>query len=337
MEQFYETLRQIHQNDSGQAEKDMIREFILIGVNLPPSPRNILFCRPIRIVNIVYTGTTLTITTDGPHDLIPGDNATVTGTIGILSTPNINGTHTIASATSNTITINISAASGTYTANTGNISSQYHIPFYKQLLAIRPKWEKAIYEGDVSDVEPGTPGVIWTEVVNSFMDSDLISISGTIGQPSGSFYVKKLSPRRLALYNDITLLTPVTLAAGSWEGGGVIKHIIEAQASETRPDQRISASQVATEMDPRYMNTSEGILIRPEHNRPISCKVDYIRTLPISIDASDDVTDLERWYNIELILRVNRETVAEGARRLKDLNDAGAIQNDMNQHPIAQP
>ena len=201
------------------------------------------------------------------------------------------------------IRITQAGLTGAYTPNTGEISGDYWLSEYYHLLASRLDSLKNLNLVIKKVITAGTCRI--TVGTNNLRTGEYLNFSsfGGLTGLTGYKYVKKISDRVIAIYNDVNLTVPTTVT-GTYTSGGVIKRKYERYCEPLTSDQKISTYD-ATELFPLYETNENRLRCYSSDNNTntyvsnINYSVDYI-TRQANIDIEDNTTDLLQTYNQEM-------------------------------------
>lgn len=253
---------------------------------------------------ITNTGFVATITTSLPHNLTTGMRITfqsITGTGNITGFNNQTYPVIVVSPTSFTITATF-VNTGTFTAGQiiypDNISDYYHY-----------LWAESTFVSPFSFVVSGStnssPINITLSRRSPLRDKDQVVISALLGNTAanGTWYVKQLNELQYALYSDVDLKVK-SQGNGTQVGTGDIAQVVTQTMRFKRSDEKHGAYGEATPLTPFFQQGKNQIVVLPTEKRCTQIKMDYIRTLPFSIDVANTVIDLENflpnyfWYKV---------------------------------------
>lgn len=303
----------LEENYKGMIKQKSVDEISpLIKTYTPYVPySNKVILKPLHISNIVNTtGNTYQVFFDRPHNF-----SFASGNVDITFSGVLGGTYTTlndqvfgasdASTSVETSVLITTAAplSGTYTANSGQVVGDYWISDYYHLLAVSVESLKDLR---LKIVGVKTPAMEITIGTNNIRTGELLKFSnfnGLTGINNQYKYVKKISERKIKLYNDIGLTVPTTVI-GTYSGGGKIERRYNRYCEPLVSDQKISSYQ-ATELFPLYESNENRLACYTSQQdvdtfiTALSYYVDYI-TVQANIDINDSVRDLLQVYNQEM-------------------------------------
>jgi hypothetical protein len=275
---------------------------------------NKVLIKPLRIISIANPGgNNFVFTFDRDHNI----DFTTYPTIGVGFNGLEGGTYNLFNgneyaavfASPNSLQVSEIGISGTYTDNTGECTASsnavigqpnYWPSDYYHLLAINSVHRKKLNYTIVGVKNISTVDI--TLGPNNIRTGEYLRFTsfGGITGINGYYYCKKLGDRKVRLYTDKLLTTPLT-ASGTWTSGGIIERKFDRGCEPLVSDQKIGTYQ-ATEYFPLYETTENRIVCyQSERNQDtditqIEYLMDYI-TIQAAIDVADGTTDLLQTYN----------------------------------------
>lgn len=295
---------------STQKAVDEISPLIKTYADFTPYNNKVLL-KPLHILSIVnVSGNVYQVTFDRPHNFdfvtFPSIDITFNGVEGDTYTTLNENTYSASVATTNVTTsclITAVGLSGTYTLGTGEVSGDYWLSEYYHLLSTRLDSLKNLNVTIVKVSAAGTCKIILG--TNNIRTGEYLNFSGFGGLTglSGYKYVKKISERAIAIYNDINFTTPAVVT-GNYSTGGVISRKYKRYCEPLLSDQKISTYQ-ATELFPLYESNENRVsCYSSEQNlngfiTNLNYSVDYITT-QANIDIDNNTVDLLQTYNQEM-------------------------------------
>lgn len=192
-----------------QKPYDELRSLLVSDYVVSPKKNKILLS-PLGITGLTYIGTTVYVITAVNHNLSAGDSVTLSGVSGITSTPSINGTFSVQSASvPNAFAISVSSISGSYTVGTGIVAHAGMLSDYLHLFSIACKFEDS-ESYDIETVFDSTPIRFKTSSPTTIRSFDQIVIRNfSHSGVNGTFYVKHHNNKTYSLYYDQFLNNPV--------------------------------------------------------------------------------------------------------------------------------
>lgn len=289
---------------------------------------NTIYHTPIPISNITNVGTTITVTTELPHNLLVGDgfvpSAIQGGTFTIL-----NGlSEVVATVTNSTVFTYVTATAPTltYTAGTGVISPTNSFSDYLHYLYAEATFISPYYTLSVTASTNTTPIRITLNKRNKLRDADYVLIAGVTGNTTtnGRRYYKFLNEKLGSLYQDINLTIPIS-GSGTQTNTGTLSEIVTSPLKVILSDERGSIYGQPTILSP---NIQQGLL--QFHIYPISVpcetvKMDYIRKPPMDIDVTNSTIDYERYYPVWFLYNIANEAARYFAFSARDGNLAAGV------------
>lgn len=286
---------------------------------------NKIYVTPIHISDI-SGALTKTVTTTIPHNVIAGDNVAFSDVQGLTTTPAINGiSFAVISATGTTFTIDVTATSGTYIANSGQIikvtsSSGIDklIGDYNHLLAVKTKYNQQL-NCKMIDASNAQPIRIKVDKRNNLKSGDKIEISGIIGNTNanGTYFIKKINSFNFDLYLDKDFLNPIT-GNGVYQGISSITRPLYKYVTNLFSNQKISAYEMATIDNPKVERGNQMLQIAPYDYVCSEISIDYISDTIQGIDVADAVVNLEDYYHIDFLYFVLDTAANLFSQRIKD-------------------
>ena len=270
---------------------------------------NKVLLKPLHISSIVNTtGNTYQVFFDRPHNFsFASGNVDITFS-DVLGFTALNGqtygaSDALTSIDTSVLITTAAPLSGTYVANSGQVTGEYWIWDYYHLLAVSAESLKDLR---IKITAVKTPAMEITIGTNNIRTGELLkfsSFNGLTGINNQYKYVKKLSERKIKLYDDIGLSVP-TVVVGTYTGGGKIERKYNRYCEPLVSDQKISSYQ-ATELFPLYESNENRLACYTSQQdinpfvTTLNYYVDYI-TVQANIDINDSVRDLLQVYNQEM-------------------------------------
>ena len=278
---------------------------------------NQIYTVPLLLSNVTIVATTGTFTTVLPHNLATGDSVTISGIAGF--TPNPNGTFTITVTGANTFTATVTSASGTYTANTGQLTYGAMISDYWHLLTLEAKYQKYIYDFSVSTITNATPCVVTLDHYNNISTGESITISNSFGNTAvnGTWYVKKLNELSFAIYSDKNFQTPVA-GNGAYMGGAKLQRTWYNYAKPYISDVKIGELNIPTVADPKVEVADKYLKVYPLDETCLEITIDYVQKPLVPIDITNTVIDLEAYYPKIFLNQIASEMQVQFSAALRD-------------------
>lgn len=264
---------------------------------------------PLFIETIVASGNVITITAAGVHNLAPLDVITISDAQGIITTPNMNGDHTVTGVPNkNKIEFIVTTPLGAHIPNTGKITHSKLISNYIHLFALKAQFQEELPIKIVKSVN-NVPSWIEFNKRTNLRNGDKIIISNFSDQAvNGVRYVQHLTDFRVRLFTDKDLKSPLINIAGSNIEGGKIKKETYNYASNWASDDKISSFKQGTIDSPVFETSDNSIKITPSHCLEVT--VDYLATPKIDLDLNDNTVDLLLIFPFSFIDKWLNESVA---------------------------
>lgn len=175
------------------------------------------------------------------------------------------------------------------------------IPDYNHLLAIKAKFTVDLFI-TLSAASNATPIVITVDQRSNLRTGDNIEITGVIGNTNtnGIFYIKKLSDFKFSLYSDEFFQVPISGNA-AYISGGTVSRVYYNYCKRYFSDQKIGVLATPTVDYPKFENAQNLIKIYPTNQVCQQITIDYITTLAVIPDVSNNVIDLELTYPFQFL------------------------------------
>lgn len=255
---------------------------------------------PVQSVTI-STPTVFQVVFANPHNLVSGDQITISGVQGTLTISQANGTFTPSIVDSTSILITVASATGVHTANTGEMTFSKLLSDYYRLLIAKAR----VIENDeltVSAASNYTPIKVKVTGQNNLRSGDQITISGITGNTNanGDFYIRKSNSKEFELFSDAILKVPVAGNANYISGGTVVRSNYE-YCKELVSDKKIAVYSWSDPYTPLYETTDKYLKFHPEENVIDQVTIDYCK-VPKEIDFNDTTTDYTLFYNDKFLL-----------------------------------
>lgn len=289
-----------------QKSIDEISPLIKVYDEYTPNNEQVLI-KPLQITSVALSaGTTFNITFDRPHNLPVGWTGLVelTDIEGTLLFSDLNGERTGTYVSANVISVTVSGITGVHTAGTGQVSSLDNswCSDYYHLLAIALNCLKNLNLTIVSVNVQG--GCLITLGTNNIRNGERLKFSsfGGLTGLTGYKYVKKVSERKIRIYDDVNL-TVQTTVTGTYTSGGIIEREHIEYCEYDNSDQKIDSDN-ATEHFPLFdangnrLRCYSSFMNENTFITNVKYYVDYI-VKQAKIDINDDAYDLLQVYNQE--------------------------------------
>lgn len=305
---FIVTLQNIYREQlANQNAFDEIN-FLISTDAIYPLNNNKIYINQLLIADVTFVGTTITLTTELPHNLIAGDTITTSGILNFTNNPN--GTFTvIAPVTANVLTFvaTLNPTSGTYTANSGHLISPKIISDYYHYLDFGRARFTQLTSYKVIGSTFATPIKITLDKRTYLRTGDQVFITGIGGNTNanGTFYLRQANETQYFLYTDATLSTPA-VGNGTQTGTGVLSQIITSTLKFKRSQEKGWVFGEPSVQNPYFQQSKLLIKILPTNQVCDQLTLDYIikppafaNTLNNTIDLSDHYPDFfqYRWIS----------------------------------------
>ncbi len=328
-----------------QKNNDEILSLLTTNNNISVINNNKFYLAPLAITALTVSGTTWTLTTLLPHNILAGQFVNLAGILGFSVNPS--GTETVVTVpTPTTLTFTATTATGAYTANSGqmNLINGQLIDYF-HALAIKAYFSEPMYSTNVganviTNATNATPIVITISDFNNLRTDEQISIAGITGNTNanGTWYLKKLNLLQAALYSDKALQSP-SVGNGVFGGTPIVNKIYFNYCTRLLPDERISPLIKPTTKSPKYVMSDSGIIIHPLDKVCSQVSIDYkkrplnVYGTNIFIDSNDNVLDLTLYYNEKFLYYVQDLIIAMAAGEQRDPSLTQFIDQQIQQNP----
>lgn len=299
-----------------------------------PLNNNKIYINKLLASNITYVATAITVTTELPHNFIVGDTFTLSGSVFTTNAPN--GTFTILTTPdANTFTYTAGATpTGTYTPNTGYITSPKIISDYFHYLDYgKARFTKTTPFSVIGSTN-STPIKITLNKRSYLRDKDNVVISGIAGNTNanGTFYLRQANEFSYFLYTDENLTNAVS-GNGNQSGVGTLSQIFDSTLKFKRSQEKGSLYGKPTAENPYFQQSKMLIKILPDDEVCDQIKIDYIIKPPVFIDTADDTTDLSDHYPDFFQYRIVSEAAKLFTMSLRDTTGLQIAQEEIIENP----
>lgn len=279
---------------------------------------NQIFHSPIPIVDVTNVAATITMTTDVPHNLIPGDLVTFQGIAGTVTGTPLTDFYVLNQETARTVLTTPTTTTftflatftptGVYTPNTGQIFPVNAYTDYLHYLFAKATFIAPYYGVSITTSTNSFPIRMTLDKRTTLRDKDYVLNAGVLGNTNvnGRRYLKYLNEKLYSLYSDENLQTAVN-GNGTQTNTGTISQIITSPVKEWDYDQKGAIYSQGTPLIPRVQ---QGKLVFQIYPRNIPCEsmeMDYIKKQPAEIDAANNVIDYERYYPAYFLTKIATE------------------------------
>lgn len=315
-------IERIYSNNKTQKQTDELSPLTLIDRQITVRG-NSFRTEPLRILSFTVVGTTATIQTDSPHQLVIGDTITISEVTGF--TPSLDGSYTVVTTpTADQLEVTVVAVVGTWTQGTGGITHDFMFPNMLHPLAI----ETTYRDNDLmflSTVNTGaTPYISFTRYSTVRTGSRIVieNALGVVGL-NATFYCKERNRTSYFLFTDALFQTPAVLT-GTYQGNGRARMVVSEYATRLHSDRRIAPSSVGDSWAPKFAIDQNTIRLFPTDATCESVKVDYIQAPTLDIDVANTSVDLEQYYTFKHIMSIKDQCVTSYMIEMRELQQAQA-------------
>ncbi len=327
IEKKYETMAEQRDYDALSSAIKVNKKFTLSG--------NQISIRPIAISNVQNSTTTITVTTSVPTGVVVGDQVKFSQISTFVTTPAINGNFftILSTPTTTTFTFAVSVfTSGVYVPATGYIIdgldvngvSKLTIGDYMHLLALKARYVYPITVRDkqlkVTGATKAQPIVITVSTKNGNLRTGSLVTTSAIygnGNANGTFYLKKVSDDKFALYRDDRFLIPAS-GNGVYTGGGVVSQVDYNYAVALFPSEKISKYNEGTTIRPVFERGDLAISVMPDNLVCDEVTIDYVQNNIQLIVVTNSTIDLSQYYPEEFLYYICDLAVEMFMIRVKD-------------------
>lgn len=328
-----------------QKNNDELLSLITTSNNIPLINNNKFLVAPLAIISLTVSGTTWTLTTVLPHNILAGQLINIAGVSGFSVNPS--GTYTVVTApTPTTLTFTTTTATGTYTSNSGIVNLiNGQLTDYFHALAIKAYFSEPLYSTNVganfiTNATNTSPIIVTFSDFNNLRSDEQINISGITGNTNanGTWYLQKLSLLSAALFSDKDLQVP-SVGNGAFGGTPVVNKIYFNYCTRLLPDERISPLIKPSSRSPRYIMSDGGIIIHPLDRICSQVSIDYKRRAlnvygtNIFIDGNDNILDLTTYYNEKFLYSVLDLVILMAAGEQRDSSLSEFETQQLNNNP----
>lgn len=288
---------------------------------------------PLSIADLVFAGTTATITFTVPHQLLSGDSFTIANTQGF--TPAMNGTFTVGAVISDLVfQFTIPVTTGAWVVSTGQVTHAFMYPNMMHPLTMKSTFVDSD-RNSISSLNSSTR-LLRLSSASNIRTGSKVRISGGLGVTglNTDHYVKVQSRLgdKMYLYQDSALMIPSVLS-GTYQGGGVMKLIVDEYMTKLFPDRRIAPSSQGDVWTPKYGTDDNGFNIYPLNETCTNVTADYIRNPVVTIDTADNAIDLELYYPFKLLMHIKDRAAVTWMIRMRE-QEVAVVQNQQDQSNI---
>jgi hypothetical protein len=289
---------------------------------------------------VVASVTTYTITFLWAHHLGTGISIAISE---VLGTTSANGSYSFtagvptagqyAIVNSNTITVAVVSATGSYTVNTGIMTNTNIASDYLHLLTARITFEQST-KFTISNATFASPIKLTINENNNLRSTEKIKVSGVNGNTNANAtsFIKKGRLKEMFLYSNEELTTPVAGNA-TYTSGGILKRIVESYCKPQDSDKKIEFYK-ATVKNPLIETTQKQLIAYPKDNGAVTMYIDYITTETKELTVTSTI-DYELFYNRTFIDKVVNRATQNFANMVEDPTAYQMITAQINQNTNA--
>lgn len=290
----------------------------IVVSSVVPITNGRLFTRSLQIVGASELTDTITIVTSQPHNLAIADPITISGVLGGTIT-NVNGSFavdTIVSSTSFTYTSVGSVITG-YTVGSGEVVLPNMLTnYYHHLKSVASYYAPSLA---ITSVITGSTTTI-TAIGHNYRVGDSV-VASAVGGVTG---LNGVEGEVIASYPHKFTVNITT--TGTYTSGGTVALVIEAQGRPYTPQllTTFSGNDIVFKVNQTHLSYPTWVY---------SVAIDYMTTLPIEIDVTNAVIDLERFYSFKLLMLLADECMLNYAAITNNPEAYGTAQNSIAQNP----
>lgn len=330
-ESLFTAIENKKKNLDSQKEYDELKLNITTNKVYVPN-RNRLYTADLSVTGVTFSGFIVTVTTALHHNVLVGDSITLTGVLGIT---NVNGVGIVSAVISTTQFSFIAAGIpvGTYTANTGTLTSDKIISDYMHLMAVKSKYTKQYFDLTVKDATNTSPIILTLSDLTNLRSYEQVTISGVLGNTAanGTLYIKKISSKKISLYSDKDLQIAVP-GNGAYFSGGIISRINYEYCTYYYSDRKIGAYSSPTIEFPKVELSKNLLKFYPLDEICQEITIDYLSTATVLPVVTDTVIDLETYYPYKFLTYVCDVAASLFAQQVRDGELTQTTQLDLKQN-----
>lgn len=265
---------------------------------------NTIYEAPIQISHITFQANTATITTYLPHNMVSGDQVTIVG-VQASVVPTINNQFPVTVTKPNVFTIPFTWISGTYTVNTGTITTPKMIVDYWQMIQVNARYDVAYTNVSVTSCTNTTPIIITLDSRTDMREGMRVLNSGFLANTdaNGDRYLKELNDFQFALYKDKFLQVPTVGVAG-WTSSGTVSKVNYKVCKPFLPRTKISPLGQPTPDAPRWKDSQKQLIFYPLDFVASEITIDYYKQPDVVIDCGNNIIDLTLYYNQKFLMHL---------------------------------
>ncbi len=212
------------------------------------------------------------------------------------------------------------AATFTPSSNQINIkgSTTPIIRDYKHLLAVKSKYTVSTLL-TVTDVSRTTPIVLTVSERNNLRTGERLTIVDVLGNinANGTYYVKKISNKRIALYTDKEL-TAGRPSSAQYVSGGSMSRIYYNWCKPYYSDRKIAVYGKPSLQHPKFEVADSKLKFYPDDETVQEITIDYITTAAVFVNPVNDTVNLEGTYPIKFLYHILNVATRLYAERFRD-------------------
>jgi hypothetical protein len=228
----------------------------------------------------------------------------------------------------NTIQIGVTGASGTWTADSGYMTSSNMITDYLHLLMAKTTFEqKTKYR--LSSTPTGLPLKCTIGQTNNLRTEEkILFYNPTTLSKTPAYFIKKQLPNTFLLYTNKDLDAPAgsTIATNAFFVYRVYDEVCLVMNSDEK-----KTLYAPTASKPRVETTNKELIFYPLESNCTSVEVDYISTETKLIDVSSAI-DYEMYYNRTFLDKMLNRAVQNAAIMFQSEGDYQMITANINQN-----
>jgi len=189
---------------------------------------------------------------------------------------------------------------------------------YEHLLAVKSKY---IINTNltITGASRETPIVITISEQNNLRSKEQVEIANVTGNTNanGTHFIKKISSKKIALYSDKNLTTPIASNA-QYISGGKVSRIFYNYCKPHLSDRKIGIYGEPTTTNPKFEIATNQIKFYPVEETTTEITLDYITKATVFIDPEDNTIELEDTYSFKFLLHVANIAARLVAETLRD-------------------
>jgi len=327
-----EVIEQKYRGIEDQKHDDELSNLILLDQEITVRGNRVRTV-PLSISDLVFVGTTATITFNVPHQLVTGDSFTIANTQGF--TPAMNGQFTVGAVISDLVfQFTIPVTTGAWVVNTGQVTHAFMYPDMMHPLTMKSTFVDS-NRNSISSVNISS-GQVRLSAASNIRTGSKVRITNGLGVTglNADHYAKVQSRLgdKMYLFQDSALMIPSVLS-GAYEGGAAVRLIVDEYMTKLFPDRRIAPSSQGDVWTPKYGTDDNGFNIYPLNEICTNLTADYIRNPTVTIDTTDNAIDLELYYPFKLLMHIKDRASTTWMLRMRE-QEVAVVQNQQDQSNI---